>query len=262
MKLTIITPSFNQAPFLEKTLRSVLDQGHDDLEYLVADGGSTDGSREILERYDDRLAWWVSEPDAGQTDAINKALRRATGDVVAYVNSDDYFLPGAFAAVVDEFERTGAPWVIGAAREEEADGTVTGMWEPRLPTKARHWWLLDPWGYPQPSTFWRRELFARHGSFREDMHFIFDTEFGIRLLLSGEVPALTDRPLAVRVDHPAAKSQEAAPFAREQERFYALHAAKLSRGERAKLAFWRRFVGSRAHRAVDRLRLKERLGRR
>src|SRR5258705_13890062 len=83
-KLTIITPSFNQASSLEATIRSVLDQGYENLEYFVVDGGSSDGSVEVIERYADRLAWWTSEPDHGQTDALNKGLRRATGEIVAY----------------------------------------------------------------------------------------------------------------------------------------------------------------------------------
>src|SRR4051812_42500755 len=95
-RLTIITPSYNQAAFLQRTLDSVLDQGYPNLEYLVVDGGSTAGGVAILERYADRLDWWVSEPDDGQTDALNKGLARATGDVVAYINSDDFYLPGAF----------------------------------------------------------------------------------------------------------------------------------------------------------------------
>src|SRR3954449_7004186 len=116
MKLTIITPSYNQAAFIERTLQSVLDQGYPDLEYLVVDGGSTDGSVDVIRRYEDRLAWWVSEPDAGQTDALNKALRRASGDVVAYINSDDYYLPGAFDAALGALERSQARWLVGACR--------------------------------------------------------------------------------------------------------------------------------------------------
>ena len=116
-RLTIITPSFNQGGFIERTIRSVLDQGYENLEYLIADGGSTDESVDVIRRYEDRIAWWVSEPDAGQTDAINKALARASGDVVAYINSDDYYLPGAFEAAMRAFEqqRRRAGWWARAA---------------------------------------------------------------------------------------------------------------------------------------------------
>ena len=251
MKLTIVTPSFNQAEFLEKTIRSVVEQGYDDLEYLVLDGGSTDGSADVLRKWDERITWWTSEPDDGQTAAINRGIGMATGDVIAYINSDDYFLPGAFATAMGLFESTGARWVIGASRVEDFNGVVEHVWTPELPTKARHWWLIDPWGYPQPSSFWRRDVFEEFGSFREDMHFIFDTEFGVRLLLSGVEPVLTDEVLAVRVDHPAAKSQDPAPFKAEQRAFYKLHGGKLTPSERARMEVWRRFIGSRAHQAVD-----------
>src|SRR6185369_5500635 len=96
MKLSVITPTLNQGAFIERAIRSVLDQGYPDLEYLVVDGGSTDGTLDVVRRYEDRIDWWVSEPDKGQTDAIGKGIDRATGDVIAYINSDDYYLPGAF----------------------------------------------------------------------------------------------------------------------------------------------------------------------
>ena len=93
-KLTVITPSFNQGKFIERTIRSVLDQGYPNLEYAIVDGGSTDETVEVIRRYEDRLAWWVSEQDDGQSHAINKGVERTSGEIVAYLNSDDYFLPG------------------------------------------------------------------------------------------------------------------------------------------------------------------------
>jgi glycosyltransferase involved in cell wall biosynthesis len=236
-KLTIITPSFNQAAFVERTIRSVLDQGYENLEYLVVDGGSTDGSKAIIERYADRLAWWVSEPDDGQTDALNKGLARATGDVVAYINSDDYYLPGAFETAISALERSDALWVVGAARFVDADDRVTEVWRPTPPPRAKHWWILYPWGVPQAATFWRREAFQRHGDFRRDMHYIFDTEFGLRLAFAGELPTMIDQELAVRVVHDEAKSWDRGPFDREERQLARLYGPRLRPVERVKLLF-------------------------
>lgn len=240
VRLSIITPSYNQAAFLERTLRSVLDQDWPDLEYFVVDGGSTDGSVEILERYADRLAWWVSEPDQGQTDAINKGLRRATGDVVAYINSDDYYLPGAFEAAIGALEDTGARWTSGACRYLEAEsGRTKTVWRPSLPDRPRWRWMLDPWGVPQASTFWRRDLFEEFGPFREDMHYVFDTEFELRLLFAGVEPALVEQELAVRVLHDEAKSADRSRFHREQRRFVDLFSPALTPMERRRLTLAR-----------------------
>jgi glycosyltransferase involved in cell wall biosynthesis len=239
-RLTIITPSYNQASTLEKTILSVLDQGHEDLEYFVVDGGSTDGSKEIIERYADRLSWWTSEKDAGQTDALNKGLRRATGDVVAYINSDDWYLPGAFAAALGRFEETDATWVTGAARFVDAEGVTTHVWSPEMPrTNRRIWWLLDSWGIPQAATFWKRDLFERYGLFREDMHYVFDTEYGLRLMLAGETPALLPDELAVRVVHPEAKSWDPSKFEREMKLFPEVFRDDLTSAERAELVAMR-----------------------
>jgi glycosyltransferase involved in cell wall biosynthesis len=102
--VSVVTPSFNQAAFIEQTLRSVLEQDYPAIEYLVADGASTDGSVEIIQKYADRLAWWVSEKDHGQAEAINKGFTKATGKYIAWVNSDDYYLPGAIRAAVEVLE--------------------------------------------------------------------------------------------------------------------------------------------------------------
>ncbi len=234
-RLSIITPSFNQAEFLERTLRSVLDQGYENLEYVVVDGGSTDGSVEILERYADRLAWWVSEPDEGQTDALNKALARVTGDIVAYINSDDYYLPGAFDAAVAALAGSEALWAVGGARFVDAEGRPTEVWWPSPPPKNRIWWILGPWGVPQAATFWRGEVFRRYGYFRQDMHYVFDTEYGLRLAFDGQLPTTIDRELAVRVVHPEAKSWNPEQFTREQQRFRQLFWPALTTRERLAL---------------------------
>ena len=233
--MTIITPSFNQAAFLERTLRSVLDQGYEDLEYMVVDGGSTDDSVQIIESYADRLTWWTSEPDEGQTDALNKGLRRATGEIVAYINSDDYYLPGAFDTAVEALSATDARWVAGAARFVDEHDNATEVWRAELPVTPRYRWVLDPVGWPQAASFWRRELFDEFGFFREDFHYVFDTEFGLRLALAGVLPAIIERELAVRVVHPEAKSWDRRPFDREELRLLELHRGSLTLAERARL---------------------------
>ena len=235
-RLTVITPSYNQGAFIERTLRSVLDQGYPDLEYLVIDGGSTDDSVEIIERYADRLAWWTSESDDGQTDALNKGLARATGDIVTYVNSDDYYLPGAFDKAVSALEaHPEAEWAVGASRFVDADGGFIATWQARPPGRHRHLWMLLPWSAPQPSSFWRRKVFEELGPFRRDMHYVFDTEFALRLAYAGHRPAIVDDELAVRVVHPEAKSWDRTPFEREQERFVELFGPSLTPYERARM---------------------------
>jgi glycosyltransferase involved in cell wall biosynthesis len=243
-KLSIITPSLNQAAFIERTIKSVLDQGYPNLEYLIVDGGSDDGSVEIIKRYEDKLAWWVSESDAGQTDAINKGIRRATGDVIAYINSDDYYFPGAFDAALGALEGSDARWAAGASHEvDDKDRPVRiGVWQPELPSSVegvlpgRHWWSLVPWCVPQPSSFWRRDIFEEFGGFREDLHYAFDAEFMLRLAYGGAMPVIVEKVLAARVEHPDQKSVDMTPFYEEIDTFPATFAPRMTKAELRKLS--------------------------
>jgi glycosyltransferase involved in cell wall biosynthesis len=256
-RLTVITPSLNQAQFLERTLLSVLDQQYPALEYIVMDGGSTDGSVEILERYDDRLSHWVSEPDAGQSWAINRGIERVTGDVIAYINSDDYYLPGAFAAAMSFFEDPAVRWVAGATEYREADGTLEELWIPRRPVGPRPRWVRSAWYVPQAASFWRRDVFEELGLLREDLSFVFDSEFCLRLALGGVLPRTFDRPLAVRYLHGEAKSARPADFKREWAHVARELRLELPRWERA-LDFAARFLYYPWRGRLGRLQLRER----
>ncbi len=204
---SVVTPSFNQGAFIEQTLLSVLSQvpapGVDGLEYLVVDGGSTDGSVDTIRRYADRLAWWVSEPDRGQADAINKGWARCTGDVVSFLNSDDTLLPGALARVGAAFDAHPDVGVVyGQARWVTADGAP--ILETRLDADGQA--FLDVFlGVPQPAAFVRREVLERVGLLDPSFHFGLDGDFFLRAIGSFRALALPDV-LATMRQHEDAKS--------------------------------------------------------
>lgn len=180
-RITVVTPSFNQAAFLERTILSVLDQGYPNLEYIIVDGGSTDGSVEIIHKYADRLAWWVSEPDRGQSHAINKGLQRASGEWVAWQNSDDVYFPGAFAQLAEAARRwPQAELIIGDMQLiDEQDRLIRDLRYVR-PTYASL--LAEGMVLANQAAFWRRGLHERIGWMDESLHYCFDFEWFLRLL--------------------------------------------------------------------------------
>lgn len=200
-RITVVTPSFNQAQYLEQTIRSVLDQGYPDLEYIVIDGGSTDGSVDILRRYSDRLAYWVSEKDQGQTHAINKGFARATGDVRAYLNSDDIYLPGSLHFVGKFFDdHPDVDLLNGICQWMDESGRSLYPHQGRIGNLAE---ALDPWRvwwagrqFIQPEVFWRRGVAEKAGPFDERLNLVMDFDYWIRLFAAGAKVAAVEQSLA------------------------------------------------------------------
>jgi glycosyltransferase involved in cell wall biosynthesis len=180
MKISVITPSFNQAKYLEATIQSVLSQKGVELEYIIIDGGSTDGSLDIINRYSSQLAYWVSEPDQGQTDAINKGFARATGDILAWLNSDDTYKPGALAeAVAYLAENPAVGLVYGDCDYIDSEGRVIG----RFPAAQTDYRKLRQ-GYvhiPQQAAFFRGELWRQVGPLDPSFYFAMDYDLWVRL---------------------------------------------------------------------------------
>ncbi len=178
--VTIVTPSYNQAEFLESTILSVIEQDYPRLEYIVVDGGSTDNSLEIIRKYEDRITHWSSEPDAGQTEAINKGFARASGDIFAYLNSDDMYRPGAVREAVEFFSQNAETGMVyGDADYIDEVGITIG----KFPAAQTDYRRLRR-GYvhiPQQAAFFRAELWDRVGPLDPTFQFAMDYDLWVRI---------------------------------------------------------------------------------
>jgi glycosyltransferase involved in cell wall biosynthesis len=219
-RISIVTPSFNQVPFLEQTIRSVLDQGYPNLEYIIVDGGSTDGSAGIIRKYAHRLAYWVTEKDRGQTHAINKGFAHATGEILAYINSDDYYLPGTFSLIAREYMQAPFDLIAGACRYVDAAGNLLRV------VKGNPVGLMDfldlrryECSYlTQPEVFWGRRVLETCGVFREDFRICFDVEYWMRAIAIGFSVRHISNEVACFRRHPSQKTHDSTRVLAEEIR--------------------------------------------
>lgn len=203
MRVSIVTPSYQQAPFLEAAIRSVLEQDYPDIEYFVIDGGSTDGSVDIIRRYEGRLAGWVSERDEGQGEAVNKGFSRASGDVIGWVNSDDLFQPGAVRAAVESLLRNPqAGMVYGDVVSIDGEGRPFNV------MTYAPWTLDDLMQFNilgQPAVFMRRSVLQQAGFLDPTFHYMLDHHLWLRMAMRAPIVYVPQRLAAARY-HPAAKN--------------------------------------------------------
>jgi glycosyltransferase involved in cell wall biosynthesis len=178
--VSIVTPSYNQAAYLEETIISVLDQDYQNLEYIIVDGGSNDGSLEIIEKYANELAWWVSESDRGQTDAINKGFSRAKGEILAWINSDDTYLPGAISESVEFLDsHPDIGLVYGDANLVDEDGEVIGRFPARQTDNRRL--MRGHVHIPQQASFFRADIWRLVGPLDPSFYFAMDYDLWVRI---------------------------------------------------------------------------------
>jgi len=208
-----VTPSYNQDKYIEQTLRSVLDQDYPHIEYLVVDGMSKDSSVEIIKKYADKLTWWVSEKDSGQGEAINKGLSRAKGEIVAWLNSDDYYLPGTLSKVVKIFEENpGVVMVYGdmLAVDEYSQTTNTLKYKQLSLQDLLCFQIIG-----QPSVFFRREVLEQTGILDTTFHFLLDHQLWIRIAQEGKILHVPQIWSAARYHAEAKNRAKAAEFGQE-----------------------------------------------
>ena len=233
--ISIVTPNLNQSAFLEETIRSVLLQGYPNLEYIIIDGGSTDGSVEIIKKYQNWLKRWVSESDMGQSHAINKGFSTATGEIFAYLNSNDLYNPNAFSTIAKSFSGANSVHlVVGECICFDEHG-ILDIFKPSWPQNLKH--FLQPFSatFAQPAAFWSNSIFHKAAGFDEHFNFCFDQEFYLKLGLNGVKPLFTPHKVASYREHRGSKTRsQRCQFYLETIKLVNKHAAALALSPRQK----------------------------
>lgn len=248
-KITVVTPSYNQAEYLERTIQSVLSQNYPNLEYIIFDGGSGDSSVEIIKKYEDRLTFWKSEKDNGPADAINKGLKMASGEIVGWLNSDDVYTQNSLFRVAEEFLK-GAQAVYGHALYVDENDIPIAMDHGYQKTKIylgyqqgfnetlKYWQTV--YMMPQPTIFWRKEFLGQYGLLDQKYKFIFDYEYFLRLTKNGIKFSLIDEVQALYRIHNESKTSSFDAF---YEELYEHSRSNLRWGDEYKYSFCKYYKG-------------------
>jgi glycosyltransferase involved in cell wall biosynthesis len=206
-KISIVTPSYNQAHFLEETILSILGQRYPNLELLIMDGGSTDNSVDVIRKYENEITYWVSEKDNGQAAAINSGFRKATGDILMWINSDDMLMPGALSFVAEIVRDKGNKVFIGDCLHfRKQPGGPLDAWGSDIANDSKKLDLSTFDYVIQPSSFWTRSVWETTGSLNEALHYAFDWEWFLRCQSNGIAFEYVDKCLSMYRYHEAHKS--------------------------------------------------------
>ena len=254
-KITIVTPSYNQAKFLEETIRSVISQRALVHEYFVLDGGSTDGSADIIRKYADRIDYWISEKDKGQPDAIHKGFSRATGDWLAWLNSDDVYLPGAIEKISRAIEAH-PDWDALTAWHARIDAESRIVSVHRMPPESPRWARWGVTHVNQQTCFFKRSLYEKAGPIRQDLHCVLDTELWFRFFDAGAKWGVVNDYLAAFRMHGTAKGQA---WLDEYNKEFRMMDAQYPQYHGARV---KHYVGRAAHKAIQFLSGREIASRR
>ena len=223
LRFSIVMPSFNHARFIERSLNSVLNQEYEGTELIVMDGGSSDGTREILERYSPHIAVWRSEHDAGQSDALNKGFAHVTGDILGWLNSDDLYLPGAMHHAAHVFAAYPQIDVVyGDWLTVDLTDRIVDHFPALAPSRGRL--VTEGFFCNAQAMFWRRSLHERLGEFDPQLHYTMDYDLMLRMISTAGPGAFfrTDRPLGCFRVHPGQKTNSPnSPVPQEHRRIAA-----------------------------------------
>ena len=207
-KFTVVTPSFNQGAYIARTIESVLSQQYPNIEYIVIDGGSTDNTVEVIKKYQRHLTYWVSEPDRGQSHAINKGMSRATGEYLTWLNSDDWYLPDALRTMSEMFAADPeVGMVVGAGRIVDIAGKQVYRKAPdeNIKLESLYGWLQGG-DFMQPSSAFRAGAWQSAGGLDEDIHIALDVDLWLRMARAGTRFATTPQMLSEALSHSEAKT--------------------------------------------------------